>query len=111
MRGLDDHGDGLNDAAFDRALSGKPKAKQRAARKPAPKAAKQPTLADLERAYRAAFAHENKLVSALPERAAPPVQIAAAWRAAEATNVARRELQAARDAAAEAGTPEQQAVR
>lgn len=47
MKGLDDHEDGLNDAAFDRALGGR-KRKARA-RKPVP-VAKQPTLADLERA-------------------------------------------------------------
>lgn len=96
MKGLDDHEDGLNDAAFERALSG---GRRRAARthKPA-RPAKQLTLDDLDRAYRAAFAHENRLIAALPENA-PPVQIAAAWRAAEATNVAMKALQAYHDKA------------
>lgn len=92
MKGLDDGPDGLNDATFDRALGGKPMAK-RVTRKPAPKATKQPTLSELERAHRKAFAHELALVSALPEHA-PAAQTAAAWRAAEATNAALRAVQA-----------------
>jgi hypothetical protein len=90
VKGLDDHEDGLNDAAFERALGGRKRAASRC--KPSP-VAKQPTLADLERAHRAAFAYENKLVNALPENA-PAVQTAAAWRAAEATNAALRAVQA-----------------
>lgn len=95
MRDLDDGPDGLNDAAFERALNG---GRRRAARtrRSAPKVAKQPTLDDLKRAYRLAFARENKLVAALPEHA-PPAQIAAAWRAAETTNAAMRALQAHHD--------------
>jgi hypothetical protein len=90
MKDLDDGPDGLNEKAFERALAGAPK---RPTRKVARKVAKQPTLADLERAHRQAFAYESKLVGALPERATP-VQIAAAWRAAEATNAALRAVQA-----------------
>lgn len=91
VKDLDDHEDGLNEAAFERALSGVKERKART-RKSAP-VTKLPTLADLERAHRAAFARENKLVAALPENA-PAAQIAAAWRAAEVTNAALRAVQA-----------------
>ena len=90
MKGLDDHEDGLNDAAWERALGGGRKRASRT-RKPVP-VAKQPTLADLERAHRDALAREHKLVNAT-STGSTPVQIAAAWRAADATNAALRAVQ------------------
>lgn len=90
MKGLDDGPDGLNDAAFERALRKRPTAK---------------SIAQLERKYERALAAEHKAVAAVPEtppRHAPtPAAKAAtdrAWAAAERTNKARAALQAARDA-------------
>lgn len=56
-----------------------------------------PTLDELERTYREALAAESAAVNALPDRGASDKAIARCWELAEATNVAMRNLQIARE--------------